>query len=484
MLALCFGPAILYSQAQVRPPVWPVVKAGPASLPNVILITLDTVRADHMGIYGYAANNTPHLQTFLKESTLYTNFIAASPWTLPSHASIFTGLYVQSHGAIFAVDHVRPLARNIPTLAQVLATNGYRTMAVVANRYFLRTEFGVLRGFQFTDWRSPTMLISVEREYLLRNRLRSLLSMGGLPRDLDMQTMPAEEVNKSSRALLDQARKQAAPFFLFLNYTDAHVPYVPPPPFRDLYPGRDPGYSAIDYDRTYTSVNAHNLRIGSRAREHMVSQYDGAIAYLDYKIGELLAYLKANGQFDRTLIIVTSDHGEALGDRNLVGHASSVYQDQVHVPLIVKYPGEAHPGRIDALASHVDLMPTVLDVVQVAAPAGMEGISLRQIGSLPDRPVVAEKDGGGLLLKKALYYGSRKLIYAKGAQPELYDLAADPAENHNLATAPGTPETLAMRAQLMHWSSQTTPRYLQAGDMDRDAIKRLKSLGYANHGEN
>jgi arylsulfatase A-like enzyme len=488
---LCFGPGIVSSRAAGARPEWSAPQAGAASFPNILLITLDTVRADHMGIYGYHRNNTPHLEELVRQSTLYTNFIAAAPMTLTSHASIFTGLYPQSHGAFFGLQKYitgRPLADHIPTLADVLASHGYRTMAVLANRYYLRPEFGLLRGFQFTDLRTPTRLAAPERKYLLRNWMRKLLSFGELPRDLDAETLPAEEVNHSALALLHQASSQKAPFFLFLNYTDAHVPYVPPAPFRDLYPGRDPSYSTTTYRSDYESSTVEGQPVSAHTRAHLVSQYDGAIAYLDSEIAQLFAYLKSTGQFDRTLIVITADHGEALGRHRLLSHGMSVYQDQVRVPLIIKYPGESQPARVETIASHVDLMPTILDVARIATPSGMEGISLRNAAGLPERPVVAQMFRESYLPTQrfpdvafGLFSGRYKLIYPLNGKIELYDLAADPKETHNLY-ATGAEEVRVLGAKLVEWSRAMTPRYLAGGNTDPRSMKYLQSLGYAHPG--
>lgn len=491
VVLVVFTPSLMSSRAEGKQPVWPASFPS-AARPNVILITLDTVRADHMGIYGYSRANTPHLRELLKESTLYTNFIAAAPLTLTSHASIFTGLYPQSHGA-YKVSEVhfetgRPLAANIPTLADILNIAGYRTMAVAANRFYLGEEFGTLRGFRLIDWFAPTVLVAPERDYLLRNRLRPILHFEEVARDMDATSIPAEEVNRRAIELLDQARQDNARVFLFLNYMDAHAPYLPPPPYDRMYPGQDLGFTLKKYAEVAERLDGHDLPIKPQEREHLLSQYDGAIAYLDEKLGELIAHLKQNGQLDNTLFVITSDHGESFGDRNILGHDTSVYQDQVHIPLIVKYPGQTHPGRVDMLASHVDLMPTILDVLGIKVPSGVEGIDLRQAAPQPDRVVVAEMHNsafwGGPRFAQiawALYSGSHKMIYSSRGMRELYDLVTDPGEHHNLYRA-DAPETAALRARLVDWSSHTKPQFLDPELADREVEQRLKSLGYAHQG--
>lgn len=487
LLLLVFAPNVITFRAEGQQPAWPL-PAPPASAPNVVLVTLDTVTANHMGIYGYSRANTPHLRELLKESTFYANCIAAAPLTLTSHASIFTGLYPQSHGAYRATRFLtgRPLSPEIPTLAEVLSGHGYHTMAVAANRFYLSDEFGTLRGFHFVDWFAPTVLVSPDRDYLLRNRIRNLLRFQMIPRDFDSTEIAAETVNQRALHLLQQTRIDNVPFFLFLNYMDAHTPYLPPAPFDELYPGRDIGFDLQDYNAVAGHVNGKNLPIDPRAREHLISQYDGAIAYLDEKLGELIAYLKQIDQFDNTMIVITSDHGESFGDKNIVNHDTSVYQDEVHVPLIVKYPRQIRPDRVDALASHVDLMPTILSALGIKATAPMQGIDLRA-GAPADRVVVAEMHYSVSWdiprfhqIEWALYLGSQKMIYSDKGMRELYDLAADPGERHNLYRS-DAPLTALLRNRMVNWSLHTTPRY-QDATSSLEVEKRLESLGYAHQG--
>jgi len=489
LMALTFSPILISSWAEGKEPLW--TERSPASaMPNVLLITLDTVNAEHMGIYGYSRANTPNLQALLKQSTFYTNFVAVAPLTLTSHASIFTGLYPQSHGAyreFRRFETGRPLDGRIPTMAQVLTSHGYHTMAIVANRYYLNTEFATLRGFQFVDWLAPTVLVAPDRDYLLRSRLRDVLRVDRIVQDLDNVTTPAVEVNRRALDMLDKASRQSSPFFLFLNYCDAHVPYLPPPPYSSLYPGRNLGFSLKNYTQLMDSVNNHNQPLPSVARSHLISQYDGAIAYLDARVGEIIQHLKNNGDFDRTMIIVTSDHGEAFGERNILFHDAAVYQDEVHIPLIVKYPGQRSAARVEAVATHVDLMPTVMNVLGIDPPANLQGVDLRDVAGAR-RVVVSEMhastnyDGPRFQqIEYAVYSWPFKMIYSTNGMRELYDLSADPFERQNLFRLEA-PITSDLRTKLVNWSFNTTPRYLDPRLANREVEERLKSLGYAHQG--
>ena len=210
VLAISFGVLVPTAEVRGNAPAPTAQTVQTAQRPNILLVVLDTVRADHMSAFGYSRSNTPRLQSFANESTTYTNFISAAPFTLPSHASIFTGLYPQSHGAYKSdkYENGRPLATNIPTLAQLLTSNGYRTTAVAANKYYLAEAFGVLRGFEVKHLPYTLVLADPGREYLLRNRLRGLLRIDGSVRDLDMDTMPAEEVTRHAFQALDEFKRQ------------------------------------------------------------------------------------------------------------------------------------------------------------------------------------------------------------------------------------------------------------------------------------
>jgi arylsulfatase A-like enzyme len=468
------------------------------ALPNIILITMDTVRADHMGIYGYSRQNTPNLKELLKESSLYTNLTAASSITLTSHASIFSGLYPRSHGAYkqfpgFPLGH--PFAEGIPTIATILDSAGYRTIALSANLGFLGPEWGLVRGFGYSWTPRPIPLIESNHKYLLRTLIGKMLHGQHVVNDLYASPpVQADVITHRAISLLNQLTSgQRTPFFLFLNYMDAHWPYRPPAPFDTMYPGRSDRLGVMDEEadgalRNHVDCDGGPIPSGYLA--HSVSQYDGAIAFMDSKIGELVQYLKANGLFDDTMIIITADHGEALGDHGSLGHNVSVYQDQIHVPLIVKYPGQPGGSRFDNRVSHVDFLPTILDVVGLARRPDLPGVSLLRLNSSTDRVIVSERhfgpcqDSGGTIpeVQYALFRGSSKIISSSLGIREEYDLAADPNEKVDLySIAP----RLALESVLLDWI-RSTPRFREAAQplnskqikRDSEQMRRLRSLGY------
>jgi arylsulfatase A-like enzyme len=458
---------------------------------NVVLITMDTVRADHLGVDGYERDTTPNLQNLAREATVYSRAFATSDQTLTTHASIFTGLYPSWHGAYYAPPDFpegRPLSPNSITLAEVLRSHGYWTAAVVANHGFLDPSFGFSRGFAVYDHPAAVRLFKRGKVFYIREGVRRLLSLVMDTSRFEATTLLAADINHQALNSLDHAGA-AAPFFLFLNYMDAHSPYFPPQPFNRLFPGRDARFDMFDLLDLGAAVQTGKRPIRETERSHLISQYDGGIAYIDSQIGDLLTRLRQRGLYENTLIIVTSDHGEAFGDRKLLlGHAlGSVYQDVVHVPLLIKYPGQHKAEQSDGLVSQVDLMPTVLDVTGIAMPAGLQGLTLRLPRTQSSRAVYTEAVSSLFNLKRnpafrgvrrAIIAHSWKLITWTDGPPEVYDLAADPNETRNQYQA-GDPRAAALVGQLSAWAATAPHQFEQSRKLDKNAVEHLRSLGYA-----
>jgi arylsulfatase A-like enzyme len=478
-LAVWFAPNSAISAAQAPP----AVSAGK---PNVVLITMDTVRADHLSIYGYERNTTPNLSQLARGATVYTHAIAAADFTLPTHASIFTGLYPAWHGAVFAPPQYplgRPLGPQAVTLADVLRSHGYWTAAVVANRGYLSPTTGLLKSFTEAQPFGPVLLTSPDRRVYLRLGAQRILSLVADTAGFEAISLRATDVNRRAFAVLDRARlyqsKSGTPFFLFLNYMDAHQPYVPPPPFYRLFPGRNVDFRAADYEGLKKAMLTGQRGITTEERNHLIAQYDGGIAYIDAEIGNLLSHLRAAGLYDHTLIVITSDHGEAFGEHGLLEHAvDSLYQDQILVPLLIKYPQQSAADRFTANTSQVDLMPTILSVCALPVPGGMQGRSLLTGGS----PIVfaearpsPESEGRGI--RRAVFDGPMKLIATTDGSHEVYDVDADPAEEHNLYDSEN-PRWKALEERLAAWIASMPRQAPSVGKLDKSTVERLKSLGY------
>ena len=458
---------------------------------NVILITMDTVRADHMSLYGYERDTTPHLQELSKNATVYTHAIASSDMTLSTHASMFTGLYVRQHGAHYDLPSApagRPLDNKFDTLAEILSENGYKTMAVVANHGFLGHSFNLNQGFQYYDQRTPVQFLGCAQPFTLRNDVCNFMRLFSSPEQYDKYTRSAEEINKEVFRLFGKTERNNNRFFLFINYMDPHWPYIPPEPFDRLYPGKIEHFTMKRYFELVKDVMRDEDNISEKERNHMLSQYDGEIAYLDYNIMKLIERLKELDLYENSLIIITSDHGEAFGEKNLLGHGVSVYQDQVYVPLIIKYPHSNNGHVVNDIVTSIDIMPTIMDVLGFVKPEYMLGWSLVKDEPGNSRDIVSESFPRGMLsswnpkfsrVARALFSGQYKFISSTVGKRELYNLGSDPDERENLYKSD---ERISMELEerLNNWLITVKAESSSPAKLDKSAIDRLKTLGYVN----
>jgi arylsulfatase A-like enzyme len=456
--------------------------------PNIVWIVMDTVRADRVSAGRNGRDTTPNLRRLAKEATVYSNAIAASNYTLPSHASMLTGLYPSLHGAHYreALPAGSPLDERFTTVAEVLASRGYTTAAVAANYAYLHGSLGLVQGFQYYEAPRNAAFLGAAYPYAVRNLLRPLLSIW-VPTDWDLE-LPyrrAEDINRRVFQILEERGGSDAPLFLFVNYLDAHWPYAPLPPFDKQFAAGCKPLGWYEYVALEDAVLRMERSIEPKEAACLSAQYEGEIAYLDSQLGHLFERLKQLGIYDETLLVVTSDHGEAFGRRNLLSHGVSVYQDQIHVPLIIRYPGQRKGAAIDDYVSLVDLMPTALDAAGQPVPQGLAGRSLIRLDpgairhilseSFP-RPFFVDRYARFRRAERALFEGPRKLITSTIGQPQLYDLANDPKERVNLWN-PANGDAARLVSALQRWLRQAEtapPRNVPGGQ----AVRQLQSLGY------
>jgi arylsulfatase A-like enzyme len=460
----------------------------PVGGPNVVLITLDTVRADHLSVYGYARKTTPNLEKLAQSSTRYSHAFATGAMTLSTHASLFTGQYARRHGAHFELPGSpggRPLSAEAHTLAEHLAEHGYLTLGVVSNYGFLSDDFGLAQGFEHYDARMRIPLLQPVRRYFLRQTLFDALEER-VPRSmLDLRIRRAEEINSEAFRLLDRVRDVDRPFFLFLNYMDAHRPYLPPPPFDRLYLDGAPTLTDVGIQGMLHEVNSGEREMTAAERAELIDLYDGAIAYVDSQLGRLVGRLQDLGLYDDCLIIVTSDHGEAFGQRNLYEHGVSVYQDQISVPMIIHYPDDGTGRIVDAPVSSVDVMPTVLEVLGLESSNDLHGQNLLDVRALQSRSVFSESFPSGFLaalhprfqrVQRAVISRRLKLVRASPGGSELYDLSADPQERRDLHAVHSATPTL--ESTLEDWLQSVAAPTAEPTNLDAETLERLRTLGY------
>lgn len=441
---------------------------GRQRLPNVILISLDTVRADHTSVYGYSRNTTPALAAFARSATTFRNAIASSNYTLPSHTSMFTGLYAGVHGN-YEPDTGETLSPRDTTLAEALFQRGYATMSVVSNAPFLGHGFGLDRGFEYLDARYEDDVRYSPRDALLQLGL-------GMP---IVQRRRADEIEAESSALIRRAAQKRRPFFLFVNFMDAHAPYPAPRKWATAFPGRR---SDADTERLVGDSMAEMLRgkppnLAPAIRDHLISQYDGAIAFVDQNVGSLIATLKETGIWDDTIVIITSDHGEAFGDKGFIGHGYSLYQDAIRIPLVIKFPHQAAASARDEPVALTDLFATILEATATTPSHPHFGLSLS--GPLPPSRVVFSegfttvKDRNGVL--RAAVTSRYKLIEEPGTA-HFFDLVDDPDEHNDLAAH--APSVSRQLHEGIAGLAALQPHNQAGRKIDPETERRLRALGY------
>ncbi|HZW29940.1 MAG TPA: sulfatase [Isosphaeraceae bacterium] len=443
----------------------------PRAARNLLLIVWDTVRAGNLSLYGSGRRTTPNLELLAGRGVRFNLAFATSCWTLPSHASLFTGRWPHEVG----VDWKSPLNAGAPTLAEYLGSHGYDTAGFVANLEYCSRETGLARGFaHYDDY--PLELTEVFTRYIALSHRLELAAwpcvLGKLlekitGRSFELTLRSNEHAKRGAavdRAFLDwlawqQGRRR--PFFAFLNFNDAHTPYEVPDPST-------PGFGlrpASCHDRlTLLSWNwLEKASLSGHDVQMAADVYDDCVAYLDRRLGTLLDELSRRGVLDDTLVIVAADHGEHLGDHLLFFHGCSLYRQLVQVPLVIVDRSEVPAGRVVAEpVSLRDVPATVVDLLGLGGDAPFPGRSLARFWS-PDRqprpagsqvepllmetspPIVLANQGREPVAKgsmQALVAGTMHYIRAGDGSEELYSLGADPEERFNLAGATAAREIL------------------------------------------
>jgi arylsulfatase A-like enzyme len=408
---------------------------APRGLPNVLLVVLDTVRAQSLAAYGYGRPNTPELERLARAGVRFERALATAPWTLPSHASLFTGRLAHELSTGWRV----PLDATYPTLAESLARHGYLTAGFVANTLYCSANFGLDRGFvHYEDYGISLGQVvrgsALGRLVASNERLRDLIGVHQL-----LGRKPAAQVNGDFLRWLDR-REPGRPFFAFLNYYDAHTPYLPPAEFAQKFSPVIP--------RGYFHEGA---RLAPEVIDELRDAYDGAIAYLDYELGRLLADLRERGLLDDTLLIVTSDHGESFGEHGLMAHGNSLYLNLLHVPLVIVNPARVPTGRsIAEPVSLRDIPATVVDLIGLDGEIGFPGKSLSRhwadplpVTTLSGDVLLAEvEQSRGQPKWYPVMKGSMRSLVSRGmhyirndgdGREEIYDIDGDPWEKSDLS---------------------------------------------------
>ncbi|UCC31981.1 MAG: sulfatase-like hydrolase/transferase [Phycisphaerales bacterium] len=392
---------------------------------NVILISIDTCRADHLGCYGCSNGTTPHIDALAREGVVFSNAFTPAPMTLPAHSSMLTGMIPPFHGVHDNVNY--RLGDSAVTLAELLRGSGFQTAAVIG-AYVLGSHSGISQGFDTFDDR--------------------LVADGGSVGSYPERV--ADDVSRLANAWL--AQQASSPFFLFVHYYDPHDPYTPPEPFA------------------------------SRFKDN---PYAGEIAYTDQAIGQVLDKIKELGLYDSSLIIIVGDHGEGLGEHGEAKHGYYVYNSTTKIPMILRVPGYSSGRQVDQAASLTDIVPTVLAQLGAPVPPSIQGENLSPLLSgdgiegegrcVYSEATEAAKFGCSTL--RSVQTGTWKYIHAP--RPELYNLVTDPDELDNVVDVySDRAGTLQTRLRQIMRQQSRPDRSDNVVAMDPDRLARLRSLGY------
>ena len=447
--------------------------------PNVLLVSIDSLRADHVGAYGYARDTSPAIDALARGGVLFENAISSAPWTVPAHMTLLTGLPPEVHDVVTVRQKLSPDA---VTLAEVLQDAGYATAAFVSGPTVM-AHYGFGQGFASYD------------ESMVERRPKLAGAAVSSPGLVDLVS-----------GWLDRwsTAETREPFFVFLHMWDVHYDYVPPREYVERF---DPGYDGdLDVRRFETNERLHR-GMAPRDLRHLIALYDGEIRFTDDHLARLVAKLRTLGVLDDTIVVVTSDHGEEFFEHGAKGHAKTLYDEVLRVPLVVRYPRRVAPAqRVTQQVRLMDVAPTILGLAGVTAPEGFGAsdvapehrfadVSPYLAGpASPPFPVLPAFSSNLWLSGKqhAVRTADAKLIRYEPALPlrpplpsrvgtEVFDLALDPGERTNLFSTETAPLFLATLDPLLaSWRSDTgrQTKLALARKPDPQAAARLRALGY------
>ncbi len=454
------------------------MSAGGTGDPNIILITLDTVRADHFSLYGYGRQTTPNLDKWARKGVVFENAIAPSSWTLPSHASIFTGLLPHQHGA----DVDAPLDPSWWTLGDVLSSRGYETAGFTSNFVWGGRGWGLGNGFETYDNDSTTV-----RHNLKSLRLGSLLLQqlyGKYVRPQDLDRRDASQINRDVLGWFHY--RSPRPFYIFINYFDVHEPYlIPPhyaPPFGDISPW------VVSRIRSVMAREDDRPHLSARDQTSLVTSYDNCLAFLDKSVGELLDSLSHSPGWENTIVIITSDHGEGFGEHGTYNHGYNLYREVLHVPLIIIGPKIPAGLRISNVVRLQELFETVLQLSGMDNPP-FQRASLQRFWRPGFEPGNSNESVVSELSPEeqspapiSLTTSEWQYLHDEQGNEELYNWVSDPSEKLNLAKSPEYQEVLKdLQVQLRATVAESLrpwrrPEYLSAlGGSDRTVANVARS---------
>ncbi len=443
------------------PSLAPQLSPHRSQRPNILLVSIDTLRADHVHCYGYERETTPNIDALAAEGVRFTQMTSSSSWTLPAHVTMLTGIPPQHHGV---VNDGTKLGPQVTTLPEVLKGAGYQTAGFVSGVYLL-PMYGFDQGFDTYDYSAALNNESV----------------------FSVTSPKMEKLTTNWLAQRSEADRQK-PFFVFLHFFDVHFDFVPPAPFNRMF---DPDYTGPVDGRHFIDNDLYNPNMDPRDYRHLLSLYDGEIRSTDYHLGRVLDYLKSTGELDNTIVVVTADHGEEFFDHGRKGHRMTLFEEVVHVPLVIRYPRRIPAGtQVDDQVRLMDVSATILDLAGVDVPPafGMKQDDPRfrplnlmaRVEGRPNVPVVAsygELHDTIFSIRTPVL----KFVYEPDRDyGQLFDLTKDPKEKDNLYyKEPEESAVLKDRIKAFREGNRN-PRLAQPHQVDEEQLKRLRSLGYVH----
>lgn len=412
--------------------------------PSIVLVIIDTLRADHVHCYGYVRENTPCMDSLASRGTMWANVQAQSSWTLPAMASIFTGTSERSHRAGMIDESHYGVSDSLEFLPEILDNSGFSTCAIF-NVAFMSPKFGFDRGFDFGEFKGCSL-----------------------------EAMDADEVVDSFVGWMER-RDSSNSFFAVLHFFDPHFPYDPPEGFRGY---RDPAYRGYEWGTRAGEgedmIEAFRRgEMGEDGLQYMIDSYDGEIAFLDSELSRLCSWLRAEGLADSTLIIVIADHGEEFGEHGMLLHGNQLYNETTRVPLIASGPGVPE-GIVDSsLVGQIDILPTILAYLDLPIPSQAEGLDILREEVPLDRELPCSGFNNDISHYVAIRRNNQKLFWHMDSDSAYtFDLRLDPGE-----TQPGPPDSTLVEAALDYWSrpSLYTAPEIPGGEIHAE---KLRDLGY------
>ncbi len=413
--------------------------------PNVIFLMLDTLRADHLGVYGYERNTSPNIDQFAKENLFFKNAITAVPWTPPSVAGMWSGLYPKSHNFMppnsreEATTNVSKLSESVLTLPEILKAQGYQTHAISTNPWITDT-FGFNQGYD-------------KFEYLEREQ--------------------ADVLTESGIKAIEQMTSKEDPFFLYLHYLDPHEPYTPPDKYARVFKGP---LKANDYDAEM---------------QRKIGLYDGEIAFMDEWLGKFFAYLKEKKLYEDSIIVIVGDHGEQFMEHGNISHGNELFNPELHIPMIIKTGKNIQQRVVDYAVSNIDLFPTILELVGLTPPANYQSVSLLKDANSQGRGGVMSEIKRKYNQRSFTSYEGKRLLV--GSREQDLNVDAEDALKNTIAIydafadywekSPITEDALLSQLQAEFQSELQKSEGLKVkaatGDsVNEETISQLESLGY------